>query len=30
MSANEILTTLLSESKNFEAFIVNFANGDMV
>ena len=30
MSANEILTTLLSESKNFEAFIVNFAYGDMV
>ena len=30
MSANEILSTLLEESKNFDAFIVNFANGDMV
>ena len=30
MSAPEILKTLLEESQNFEAFIVNFANGDMV
>jgi bisphosphoglycerate-independent phosphoglycerate mutase (AlkP superfamily) len=30
MSAQEILKTLLEESKNFDAFIVNFANGDMV
>jgi bisphosphoglycerate-independent phosphoglycerate mutase (AlkP superfamily) len=30
MSAPEILKTLLDESSNFDAFIVNFANGDMV
>ena len=30
MSAPEILKTLLEESSNFDAFIVNFANGDMV
>jgi bisphosphoglycerate-independent phosphoglycerate mutase (AlkP superfamily) len=30
MSAPEIITTLLNESPNFDAFIVNFANGDMV
>ena len=30
MSALEILKTLLEESSNFDAFIVNFANGDMV
>ena len=30
MSAPEILKMLLEESSNFEAFIVNFANGDMV
>lgn len=30
MSAPEILKTLLEETKNFDAFIVNFANGDMV
>ena len=30
MSAPEILKTLLEESSNFDAFIVNFANWDMV
>ena len=30
MSAPEILNTLLEESKDFDAFIVNFANWDMV
>ena len=30
MSAPEILNTLLEESPNFDAFIINFANGDMV
>jgi 2,3-bisphosphoglycerate-independent phosphoglycerate mutase len=30
MSAPEILKTLLEESSNFDAFIINFANGDMV
>ena len=30
MSASEILKTLLEETQNFDAFIVNFANGDMV
>ena len=30
MSAPEILKTLLEETSNFDAFIVNFANGDMV
>lgn len=30
MSAEEILQTLLQESQNFDTFIVNFANGDMV
>ena len=30
MSANEILKKLLEESQNFDVFMVNFANGDMV
>ena len=30
MSAPEILKTLLEETSHFDAFIVNFANGDMV
>lgn len=30
MSAEEILQALLKEGHNFDAFIVNFANGDMV
>jgi bisphosphoglycerate-independent phosphoglycerate mutase (AlkP superfamily) len=30
MSAPEILNTLLEESPNFDAFIINFANVDMV
>jgi len=30
MSANEILKKLLEETQNFDVFMVNFANGDMV